>query len=824
MRKLFFVLVCMLSTVWASAQPSFGTGSTITISGTSATLNIGTAGDFATWYSDADNKTKMNAVTLKLTVTGVVNASDLAQLEQLKVETLRMPASTLSGVDESAISFANNTTIKNVILPKNLTKVDKSWFSGCTNLNAAISYSDSTLTTEYNDGKATTVDSVRLIGYVNKGGSLYTTVHELSTGAEEVNLDLGKIGPYDYDLSKVRSVVLSGNLFASDIAFQTIYLKSDGHLGGSSATYAALASKTVRSFDLTDAVFPIPADMNFSQVGQTHIYTVKLPISKSMNTIPDYCFNNCQSSAFTSICIPGNYTQIGSYAFQNDMQLTHVYTTDVDAGGNGDLSKPIDNGNCTCTLPKALTLIKTYAFANLYQFTDVYCLSTTAPKCEKDAFDAASYYGNAGNDATPPITRNSYVNSGKTFAILHYPNDAEESEVEKFTDVTRKYSIADDFQSTDGNGNVLLWPDQTEYDKAESQANAGLIWDSFNPNMNVSTVYMSLAQVEAVAGLVADATKTYNTDYTGWHQFVLASPYDYKNPDKHHWNFGKIKDNNWWTICVPFDMTKADLYAMFGDNSKPLYPEVCPLSGVVRNTDAKTITLHFDNDIVKNATSDNDVVIKEGVAYMIKPNMPSEKLTNWKVSDHVFAYTPSKSTTTKLTDNTQIVTAVDQKNKSLTDWKYIFIGTYQSKIMPQYAFYLGWDNTNSRACYYYQGSAVSTKKSWNANTCIIGANATIKTVDVKGTIKDNNYVPTHYEITCSDDVFTSGNGAKIGIVVDGDDAPTAINGVNIDNAAITNGNSKVYTITGQQVNANGSLSNLSRGIYIVNGKKYVVNK
>jgi hypothetical protein len=85
-------------------------------------------------------------------------------------------------------------------------------------------------------------------------------------------------------------------------------------------------------------------------------------------------------------------------------------------------------------------------------------------------------------------------------------------------------------------------------------------------------------------------------------------------------------------------------------------------------------------------------------------------------------------------------------------------------------------------------------------------------------------VPTHYEITCSDDVFTSGNGAKIGIVVDGDDAPTAINGVNIDNAAITNGNSKVYTITGQQVNANGSLNNLSRGIYIVNGKKYVVNK
>lgn len=103
MRKLFFVLVCMLSTVWASAQTGFGNSSTITISGTSATLNIGTAGDFTTWYKVDANKTAMNAVTLKLTVTGKVNASDLAQLEQLKVETLRMPASTLLGVDESAI-------------------------------------------------------------------------------------------------------------------------------------------------------------------------------------------------------------------------------------------------------------------------------------------------------------------------------------------------------------------------------------------------------------------------------------------------------------------------------------------------------------------------------------------------------------------------------------------------------------------------------------------------------------------------------------------------------------------------------------------------
>jgi len=69
-------------------------------------------------------------------------------------------------------------------------------------------------------------------------------------------------------------------------------------------------------------------------------------------------------------------------------------------------------------------------------------------------------------------------------------------------------------------------------------------------------------------------------------------------------------------------------------------------------------------------------------------------------------------------------------------------------------------------------------------------------------------------------------GAKLSISIDDiEDYTTYIEGINFDsesNAVSAKYNSRIYNINGQLVNNNTSVDNLPKGIYIVNGKKYIV--
>ncbi len=72
--------------------------------------------------------------------------------------------------------------------------------------------------------------------------------------------------------------------------------------------------------------------------------------------------------------------------------------------------------------------------------------------------------------------------------------------------------------------------------------------------------------------------------------------------------------------------------------------------------------------------------------------------------------------------------------------------------------------------------------------------------------------------------FTEGAPAKISVTVDGEtvSSTTGIDQLFGGNVATTKQGKNVYNINGQLVNANGSLSDLPKGVYIVNGKKYVM--
>lgn len=82
-----------------------------------------------------------------------------------------------------------------------------------------------------------------------------------------------------------------------------------------------------------------------------------------------------------------------------------------------------------------------------------------------------------------------------------------------------------------------------------------------------------------------------------------------------------------------------------------------------------------------------------------------------------------------------------------------------------------------------------------------------------------NFVGTSWYITITD---AQGNPTKLSFSFDGDSSTTAIENVARQEDAAVKADGFVYDLTGQRVCTRNNMSNLSSGIYIVAGKKFVV--
>ncbi len=83
----------------------------------------------------------------------------------------------------------------------------------------------------------------------------------------------------------------------------------------------------------------------------------------------------------------------------------------------------------------------------------------------------------------------------------------------------------------------------------------------------------------------------------------------------------------------------------------------------------------------------------------------------------------------------------------------------------------------------------------------------------------NNFVGTSWYITITD---AQKNPAKLSFSFDGDSSTTAIENVTRQEDAAVQADGFVYNLSGQRVCTRNNMSNLSSGIYIVAGKKFVV--
>lgn len=306
-------------------------------------------------------------------------------------------------------------------------------------------------------------------------------------------------------------------------------------------------------------------DLNLSYGGLLGAETkrVIIPTYSGFHTLPAD-FLNVNGNQVRQICIPGNITTIRTRAFMNT-PLYHVWTTvgddpvvthegeDVTKYDNGiwmkeqreeyaamdanekvmpegvygyqDLSlTTTDYWYGTYTLPAGLELIESRAFANTQTFIkDVYCLSIKAPECHVDAFSTGGYIANNSMNGEPVdgiITRDAYakdVIAGTWITMLHYPRESTTPDIQRYTDVTRDYSIATGLR--DGKGATIYFPTQDEFNRAYLQGSTGYLWNAWDPtrDSNNSIDYLGINTLEQYnQGLQQKANDGYlNNDAEG---------------------------------------------------------------------------------------------------------------------------------------------------------------------------------------------------------------------------------------------------------------------------------------------------------------------
>lgn len=474
--------------------------------------------------------------------------------------------------------------------------------------------------------------------------------------------------------------------------------------------------------------------------------------------------------------------------------------------------------------------------------------------------------------------RENYKNQGYYFAILHFPTGLTDEQREKYTDITRVYKTGRNadgsftfdssggyvvgLEETDGHqfgtctaykkvaygyedtylGKQYIWPSQSQWNRSYVVNSEGYNWDGvtkYRPTLSEEDM-----QVLAYAGYnlaTEDHPSTeegyYSLDdlqkiaHMGTRQFVLTNADTQKDekPEEEPEYPISVKGSNWWTICLPFNMTKKQVDEVFGKGT-----HVCRFSSVSRTDDGngnKSITLRFQNDVyatkwTRNAESlaytkengspaDNDIVIYSHEAYMIYPRKSEADAITLVRKDYTFDPGSPLPTIiqanagTNSKDHTEYrfvgnyVTQVSVDKETSAD-KGVAPAAYETVTIPQYSYvYAKKKNDTTYKFWFYTGKT----SGWAANKCVVQA-----TARDGGTTDYNN--------------FFGGNANSTKVTqmsLFGEETDGETTGVNEEITIIAGEGDKaqrVYNLNGQMIGTS-NVSASHKGIYIKDGKKYI---
>lgn len=824
--------------------------------------------DAANYASEAQNTVEI------MIVGGEINSDDVSTMGYSRAPQVNFSHATIQ--EGSSIDSYSNEYVKYVALPHNV-RISEEIKSNCSSLKAIGTIVDESTGEE----EASTVKT--LYYYANEGGSAPVVTQMLkslaSKGSNIENLVMsGKLYYIDIVASGTQTSsdghYYTGEGATTDGAFTSQYPISLKSADFSEALFYEVLEYNNGEDAETQPVKTQISDMMFSKCGLlSSVTSIKLPTSSDQKLLPATCLENF--SNIKNLCIPYNYEVIGHGALYN-VGTSHITTTDPDS------DVIVDYGDNTITLSANLKAIlcdqaligqitATIAGGGIDDVTDVYVLASNAPICQEGSFSIAQTYGNNGYNFAHPISREIYKNGDKLITVLHYPYASNQSE---YTDVTRVYTMADETGASDARGNTVMWPTQSDFNRSYYQAKSGYIWNAWEYKDENGSVITGAGTTPGVK----DGTATYNKNkYCGWHEFILSETFNVKNitPQRHYTEYVQ---KDWYTFCVPYNLTRSQVLEALGIDShkggskkykdlnnvekevtEDMYPDIRTLVGVTRAVNTKnTVTFHLSKDLAAAgqyvelkddgksyeyiSEGDDPIVIKGGYPYIIRPYLPNESeiksLTKYVVAvaenqnfaegykynnegkDIVLPY-ESYSVWAKNGDKSTSTETVWVNDNDGTACKYHFIGSYADKLtIPQYAYYMG--VRKSDGVHQFFRSTSGALKLGQYSAIIIPRSS------VGFTFPDD--ASTVMNLSCQDDLLvlnsenTSGSKpATISFQFDNssDNVATGIVDVRNDMEYSNNAcDNYYYNLNGQMVG--NSQDKLSKGIYIVNGKKVVV--
>ncbi len=499
------------------------------------TIHLTKSGVLDAAVNEINNGASKNGKTLKdcdiVYIDGEsINDDDVTALSKLNFQTIVLEDVTWAATNKSF----SNVNVKYLVLPKGWTKLEVNaiglTLSSSGNFASCVSLDDFSENVCY-DGSISEKNGHSVTAYVHKGNTLETTIHHTYLDGKPSVLGINQ---YNGKLSNVFEVTISGYPVARDIFSAELDYTEDGHIvfnepadetkygprdyniglsgnvrvavGDGTKEWGALQNSEVVRLDLSDAVIEPQwiDDLNLSISGLIGKTTkrVDIPTNPIVDTLPAD-FLNVDAPYITQIYIPGNIKYIKARAFQH-IHLYHVWTSPIEGTitDNGVVTGFDENDNeireygylpynaCdilygSITLPRYLELIESAAFQSATEIKDVYSLNPIAPDCHVDAFNTLEYVANDHYNSSSIteegiITRDAYRNSGtwKWMTILHYPRETVAPNIQRYTDPTRRYSIASG--DKDGNGATIYYPNQSEYCRSYLQATTGLLWNAWD--------------------------------------------------------------------------------------------------------------------------------------------------------------------------------------------------------------------------------------------------------------------------------------------------------------------------------------------------------
>lgn len=521
-------------------------------------------------------------------------------------------------------------------------------------------------------------------------------------------------------------------------------------------------------------------------------YITGLTFPATMTQIPDECCNGC--SEMVSARLPIGITSIGKNAFRNCFKVTSVNIPNaVKAIGNQAFyasaiqSLKLPEGitsvgfeafrECqylrSVVLPSTLKTIGVQVFSNCFYLKDVYCDG-----------DAPTIVGEDGKTTTTGLlAEGNQIFGQKVFPAVGTQN------------VTRDnyWCSGTDIQLGNCNGLMMIhvtkdymknYTDVDRYTKNSAQPAAYL---TFEGN-DYTTRYPDENQL-----------KYLEANFKGWKAFALVD-YSYVPSDQKK-DVPNIKDATWYTLCFPFDMTRAMIEETFGAGT-----EVCQFVGVTsyipEGTYDDVLTIHFTKDLIMDGFKDGEpktpaeqVITQANHSYMIHPAVDPSGNNSSAGTYYINNTHQGHSINFDISNKTPNADYGTNDNVEGYISGYTFAGNYEYQYMPANVFYLG--TLNGKDVFKY-----TTKKS------------------------TTNHLKQYTAVVRPRKGFNI-SAAKMNFMINSDDTDTPT-GISIQpsvsaSTLYTENANKVFNIQGQVVRMNStSLEGLDKGIYIVNGKKYVV--